>query len=75
MHLLVQVCLTNTLTLFTPAPEVCDLKGIPKFQNRNTSEERARGFDSLELLNNHRDKWLQSPQFIVINFLCAGGLS
>lgn len=45
-----------------------------EIQNRNTPRERACGFDSVELLNNPRDKWPQSPQFIVINFLCAGGL-
>lgn len=39
VHLLVQVCLANTLTLLTPAPEVCDLKGIPKFKIETPPEK------------------------------------
>lgn len=38
-HLLVQVCLPNALTLFTPAPEVCDLKGISKFKIETPPEK------------------------------------
>lgn len=39
VHLLVQVCLADTLTLFTPAPEVCDFKEIPKFKIETPPEK------------------------------------
>lgn len=41
MHLLGQVRLTNTLALLTPAPEVCDLKGIPKFKIETPPEKKT----------------------------------